>query len=503
MKLTLPEKPDLVLLFGQIEDATADELKALLPRETNFWNVVVLKILQKQAEKVGKKITFVAQNEKGKTLLAALHGEDLRKGVGIATGGPLAGILSRLPRISLLGGGVAFWKIAAVGAVLLILLAGGGIFAALYFSKATVTLRLNTSSLVKNKEVVLSRSATEPDAENLSIPGIPIKVTESGTFEGDASGTKEVGSKAGGEVTIYNYDTTNEKEFSEGDVLVSSEGDLQFLLSEDISVDAATSTIDPDTLSKSIEPATNSVVVNAVQIGSSYNIEEGQTLCFEDLDDDLCDKNEDDAVFAETTEKFSGGESKEVSVVTAEDQDKVLEAGTKELSSRCEQSLSGKLVGDQKLAGKAVESAVLNKEYVPAVGEEADKVQLKLEVECQSLAYSEDALYQVLSEKLQDLVPEGFQQRREEADIQILTAEKSDEGIKIQARISAELTPQVDTEEIQSELTGRAFSDLETYFSTKKDVNSYEIDFWPPIIPNILGRFPLKKDRITVQVEEI
>lgn len=503
MKLTLPEKPKIFLLVQEIEAVSESDIKALLPKDPRFWNVISLQVLRDKAEEVGKDLTFVAQNERGKNLLVAFHGKDLR-GEKIGTSGSF---FSRIvPRFSIFSGtgGIGLWKgLAGVVGGLVVLL-GAGIFAFLYFSEATVNLRLNTTTLVKNKEVTLSPSVSEADVGALVIPGIPIKVTESGTFEGETSGTKEVGSNAEGDVTVYNYDTANEKEFSKGDVLVvSGEEDMQFTLSESVEIDPATSTIDPEDDIKKIEPEKNSVVVTAVDIGSQYNIEEDTTLCFEKLDDDLCDANEDNAVVAVTAEDFSGGDSKEVLVVTAEDQNKVLEDGIKELASRCEQSLSGKLVGDQKLTGKAVETAVLEKEFTPAVGEEADVVQLRLQTECQSLAYSEDALYRVLSEKVKDLVPEGFQQRREEADIEILTAEKADDEIKIQARISAELTPQVDTAQIQEDLAGRAFSELDAYFSTKDDINSYSLSFWPPVIPNFLGRFPLKKERITVRVEDM
>ncbi len=503
MKLTLPEKPKLFSLVQKMETSSEDEVKALLPKNPQFWNVVSLQVLKDKAKDLGRELTFVAQNEKGKILLAAFHGKDLRGEQIGASKSFFSRIIPRFPIFSG-AGDIGLWKVLAGVVGGFVVLLGVGIFALLYFSKATVTVRLNTTTLVKNKEVTLSPSASEADAEELVVPGIPIKVTESGTFEGETSGSKEVGSKAEGEVTVYNYDTANEKEFSKEDVLVvSDEEEMQFALSEGVEIDPATATVDPEDDSKNIEPAKNSVMVSAVEIGSPYNIEEDTTLCFEELDDDLCDVNEDNAVFAVAAENFSGGDSKEVSVVTAEDQNKVLEDGIKELASRCEQSLSGKLVGDQKLTGKAVETAVLEKEFTPAVGEETDTVQLRLQAECQSLAYSEDALYRVLSEKLKDLVPDGFQQRREEADIEILTAEKADDGIKIQARISAELIPQVDTAQIQEDLTGRAFSELDAYFSTKDDINSYSLSFWPPMIPNLLGRFPLKKERITVQLEEL
>ncbi len=504
MKLTLSEKPKILLLMQKIEESSQTEIKVLLPRDPEFWNVGSLQVLEELAKEMGKDLIFVAQNEKSKVLLSAFHGENPRGESQESGGGFFSRVDSYIPSFSGLGRGLGVWKLLAGILVVFVVLFGAGIFSVLYFSKATINIRLNTNSLVKNKEVTLSPSADEADVENLVISGIPIKVTETGNYEGEATGKKEVGSKAEGKITIYNYDTANDKEFSKGDILFSSEDkDQEFGLSEDVEVAAATSTVDPDTDEKRIEPDKVSVVVNAEEIGSDYNIKRDIVLCFKDLDDDLCDKNEDNAVFAVAAEDFSGGDSKEVSVVTAEDQNKVLEDGLRDLASRCEQSLSGKLVGDQKLTGKAVETSVLGKEFTPAVGEEADATQLRLEVECQSLAYSEDALYRILSEKLKDLVPEGFEQRREEANIEILTAEKDEEGVKIQARISAELTPQVDTEKIREELAGRSFSELDSYFSTKPDINSYSLSFWPPVIPNLLGRFPVRKECITVRIEDM
>ncbi len=484
--VTLSEKPNIVSVLEKIKGASVSEVKLLLPKDTSYWNVLALKTLSKQAEAYGKELKFVAQNEQGKKLLAAFRGEPV-SAKDVKKAGP-----SFLDQIFTFFQ-TARWKILAVlgGAVLVLVVA---VFVTLfYLSEATITVNFNTSPLVKTAAVILDPQVSVSEVEGMTIPAIPVDVQESAEYETETTGEKDVGTKAEGTITAYNYDTDNSKSFPSGDALITEDEGLRFLLDESIEVEEASSSAEGS--DRLISPGTSEVKVTADKIGSSYNISKGVTLYFEDLDDDFWDD-----VYAKAAKDFSGGESRTIPVVTAQDQEQLLSDGLEQIKSKCSESLSGKLLEDQKLTGKAVVATPLEQAYTPAIGEEAEKLNLLLKVRCSTLAYSEEDLSEVWLGKLESLVPEGFELRSDDIEISVLTVERPSEGqgLVLQTEVETKLSPKVDEEKIREDLVGRSFSDLDAYFSTLPDVNSYELQLRPPVIPAILGRFPFKKDRIHV-----
>lgn len=494
-KLSLPEKPDLVTILGRIKQSTEEKIELLLPAKPEFWNILSLKTLKKQIEYWGKEVELIAQDREGETLLKILGGE----GVEEAPEPPVKLGLSakfhefwRSRRWSARGG----WKLAAVSGGVLVALVCIGIFGLFFLSRTTVSLVLSTTPLVKTVEVALDPSLSGVDLEKMALPAIPIVVEETGSFETEATGEKEVGSKAEGSVIAYNYDTEKGKKFPKESPLVTSEG-LKFLLNEEISLEEASESADPDNPALRVtEPDEVEVKATAEEIGPDYNIKEGSVLNFSDLDEGFWDD-----VFAKAKEDLSGGESKKVTVATNADQDRLLSESLENLSAKCIEGLSRKLVGDQKLEEKATEASTLEKKFSPALGEETEKIKLDLKVRCEGLAYLEGELRELLSGTLHSLVPEGFKLSSESPEITVLAAEKrrEGEGSLLQTKVKGEVISEVDEEKIREALVGRTFSDAQAYFSTLANISSYRVSFWPPI-PRILGRFPFSKERIQIVV---
>ncbi len=484
--LTLSKRPNIVSVLEEIKAAPVSEVKILLPKDPRYWNVIALRTLSEQARAYGKDLDFVAQNERGKNLLAVFRGET----ISAESGKPGVSFIDRFKAWMQ----IARWKIIGIAAGAIVLL-GGALFAALfYLSEATIIVHFNTSPLVKTATITLDPQISELDSEQMVIPAIPVDVQESGTYEIETTGSKEVGTKAEGEITAYNYDVDSSKSFSDGSILITEDTGLKFLLDGAIEIEEASSSAEGS--DRIISPGTVSAGVTAEKIGSDYNIEQRTDLYFEDLDDDFWDN-----IYARAEEDFSGGESDVVSVVTAQDQEDLLSQSLEEIKSQCSQSLSGKLVGDQKLTGKAVLATPVEQNYTPGEGEEADNLELVLRVRCSTLAYSEEDLNKIWSAKLEDLVPEGFELREDDPKVNVLTVEKpkEGEGILIHTEVESVLAPKVEEERFKEDLVGRSFSDLEAYFSTIPDVNSYELRLWPPLIPGILGRLPFNRDRLHIE----
>jgi len=355
MNITLSEIPDLVSINKKMRSTDSESIRFLLPQKIDYWTVVDLRIISTWANELGKEVFFVAQGKEPKRLLALFKGEAEPQHSEAKRKVPFGFNFGNIFELSL-------WK-ALVGFLgLVLILAVVGVLTLFYFWRATVIVRMNSSSLVKNREVLLDPTVESINKDELKIPAIPVSVENADTFEKAASGSTEVGNKATGDVVTYNYDTKDAREFSSGSPLISS-NDLRFFLNADVELSEASSSADPDDPTKRvIEPSTVEVKVTAESIGSQYNIDEDTKLYFEELDEDLWEE-----VYTVTNEDLSGGESRTVSVATKEDQDTLLSSSLKKFKSECEESLSGKLVGDQKLSGKGIAISVLEKIGIPAI----------------------------------------------------------------------------------------------------------------------------------------
>lgn len=96
-----------------------------------------------------------------------------------------------------------------------LLILGGLLSFYWYFPKASIVLFAKPQVLQKDFTVKLDPTLTSVDKDNLVLPAKKVEITSEGEKEITTTGTKLIGEKAKGEVTIYNR-TSKEKTFLEG-----------------------------------------------------------------------------------------------------------------------------------------------------------------------------------------------------------------------------------------------------------------------------------------------
>ncbi len=371
------------------------------------------------------------------------------------------------------------------GAILVALLAG--LWSLYWFlPKANIVLTVKPKVLEKDFVIQLDPSLSMADKENLILPADEIQTTVEGEKETNTTGVKLVGDKAKGEITIFNA-TTQEKNFAKG-TIISSPAGIEFSLDEDVPVASKSGTAaDPDSSGRA------KVKVTAVEIGSEGNLASGSEFNVSNLaKSDFVAKNEG---------SFSEGSSREVQVVSQDDEDKLLTDLQSELEEKALDDLKTKLTPGQKLVEESLETQVVAKNFNQKVNDEADKVKLTLQVKATALSFQEDEFKQLAEVEIRSLVPSDFDYDPEktEIDFEPQTSKQKD-VFAFQARFKADLVPKLDLEEIKKNLLGKKPVIGKTYLSNLPNVVSFEAQINPKL-PQSIATFPRLLKRVNIEVE--
>jgi len=370
------------------------------------------------------------------------------------------------------------------GFILLVLLAG--LWSLYWFlPKANIILTVKPKVLEKDFTIKLDPSLTTADKENLILPASEIQATVEGEKEANTTGTKLVGDKAKGEVTIFNA-TTQDRTFAKGTIISNSAG-IEFSLDDSVSVASKSGT------AADSESGKAKVKVTAMEIGSEGNLAAGSEFSVSNLTkSDFVAKNEG---------SFSEGSSREVQVVAKEDEDKLLTELQKELEEKALDNLKTKLSSGQKLVEESLTSQVSEKTFSKKVDEEADKVSLKLEVKTTALSFQEDEFKQLAEVEIRNLVPSDFDYNPDKTEIEFESQTSTQKDIfAFQARFKADLVPKLNLEEIKKNLLGKKPVIGKTYLSNLPNVTSFEAQISPKF-PESIATFPRLLKRINLEIE--
>ena len=311
-----------------------------------------------------------------------------------------------------------------------------------------------------------------------------IEQSRSGTAATTAIGTK--GSKAQGSVRVY-QDGDEPITVPAGTIVVATEGGYKFKTMN-------TYVVQPG--------ETETVAVEAVDIGSEYNVPAGTHFTFEGFPQFNS---------AKTFVSFAGGDKTEFKAVAQADID---ELGKELQKSAFEQA-------DKELREKAKDGWVLIEETVKHaldgditsdknVGDEADVVNVDVKTKSTALYYNEadllDHRQEMIAEYMEKLGAknaDGFTwdlSEGVETDIQL--KEVKDGVVKVVLKITGDLKPRVDINVLKERLAGKSWQEgLEYLKSLTFVTRESDVDFTPEWFPEWLRYFPKDKKRIKISVE--
>ncbi len=471
-------------------------------------NLLTLKILKEEAKRLGVELAMGTEDPRGKNLLAALSPTkpltstalEFQEGVDVYSHAGQA-VEQRGRKL------LAFLKSPWMKKFLLFSAVGLGglgiIFAFLWtVPKATIRLTIRSENLVQSFELIASPSATAIDASKRILPAVLVEAEEGGEQKVETTGKKEKGTKAEGEVTIYNW-TDEDKTLARETVLtlIRVEGEkLKFLLDEAIELPAQSTAVSTSTeeITTTRTPGKKTVRVRAEEIGEGYNIAGDEELSITGLSTD--------DFLAQSNSAFEGGEKQEVRVVTSEDQNKLLQELKGELESKAREDIKSRTVGDQKLTEGAISYEMLSQTFDKEVDEEAQEVTLVLRLKGGALVYSQAQLDELVSALLSENVPEDFD-LSDKGLVTEVSAAKVEEGedgeklLRILAKLKASVVSKINEDKIKKDLVGRSLEPAQKYLESVPGVSTVEITIFPPL-PGPLTKMPRVASRIEILLKE-
>ncbi|MBI1982126.1 MAG: baseplate J/gp47 family protein [Candidatus Levybacteria bacterium] len=343
-----------------------------------------------------------------------------------------------------------------------------------FFLGATVVLTLDPKIVEKDQEVVFSTvSSTNVGSQTVSAEFV--STSQDGSTTVPATGKKEVGDKAKGEVTVYNSSLSGGKNFSKGTIITSS-NNLDFTLDSEVPLASASGD------ASSIKPSSKKVSVTANDIGKEYNLPSGTKFTVDLLDQFV--------VIAKNDTAFSGGTKKEVTVVSKDDLSKATEEIIKNLEEKAKDEIARKISSGKAILPIFLSTALTKKEFSKDAEDEAQSVTLRATVLYQGISYKKDDLHSIASALLQNSLKEMvIAQGGIAYDVKTLK-KKSEKEVLATLKIKSPLLPKLNSEKISQEIKGKTFEEAESILMKLPQAADVRISLHPglPFLPKILPK---------------
>jgi hypothetical protein len=358
-----------------------------------------------------------------------------------------------------------------------------------YAPKANVTIYLKPKILEKELGIIIDPAVQNANNEENIIPGryIEVEVLASKTIE--TTGTKLVGDKASGDITIFNK-TELEKNFSKGTRLIGPDS-LAYILDEDITISSKSSELSNE--GEKIIYGKTITKVTAESIGQEYNLSSGTNLSFSQYPSSLYS--------ASVENGLSGGTSREIKAVAEEDKERLKGEVEAELKNKADEQIKNKITDQEDSLEKGLRSEIVSEEFNFDVDDEADNLTLEMNSKYKFLVYKKDDLKNLLIFRLSDSVPDNFVFSDHATDISTENIEFEDNRVNMGAIIKVKLIPQLNNEELINNLKGK-YPEIANEYLLKNIPNfqSAEIKIKPKL-PLKLHTLPRVKNNINIEVK--
>lgn len=353
----------------------------------------------------------------------------------------------------------------------------------LLLPKAHVEIFVEPQVLEKDAQVTADPKVKEVLEDAKIIPGQIVETEVSGSGKGEATGKKEIGEPAKGEVVIYNK-TSDSKTLSKGTIFISPNG-IKFSLDTTVTVASQSAQETGITFGKA------NAKVSAQAVGADGNLPSGTQFALANISSSQ--------ISAKAEGNFSGGTSKQVTVVSENDQQRLLAQVAGQLRKQAQQQLQESLK-DKTILEEALFEEIVKKSFSKNINDQAADFSLDLTVKFKGTAFDGNDLKAIVSKLISTQIPEGFELNLSETETQADISKLEKDGKLIfLARFRAKLSPKLDLEKIKKEIRGKTPNKVAAILKEKEHILGSDIVI-TPTLPSFLQLIPILERNIEVEV---
>jgi hypothetical protein len=369
----------------------------------------------------------------------------------------------------------------------LVLIIGGGvlflgflIWAIFFAPHATVVITARTSDSSANAKVTLDSNATTSLAAN-TIKTVTAQTKKDASVEFDATGSKDIGEKATGTVTVRNCDYSSGFSLPAGTKFTS--GGIVFVSVNAASVPGYSS---PSSTLCSLGGSTSgkaTVSVQAADVGDSYNLSARSYAI-----DSIPAGSKVDAVGTD----MAGGSKRTVKVPTASDIQKATDQLTQQNTDTMKSDLKKQLPSSATVIDQTFKVTQSDLKSVPAVNEEATSGKAKLTA---SVTYSISGVERSeYSHFLDDFFAKQIEGKNDQRvydngakKVTFTDVVATDKGFTGNIVANAKIGPKINDSAIKELAKGKRYGDIQAQIEAIQGVDNVDIKFspfWVSSVPN-------------------
>ncbi len=352
-----------------------------------------------------------------------------------------------------------------------LLIAGGGvvliaflIWALAIAPHATVTITAKTTGIAIDQTLTLDPTLAQSKTSDLKFKATSKQIKKSVSADFTATGTKDVGTKASGSVTVTNSFDSDSTAIPAGTVFVAASGQ-KFVSKSVITVPGA------GVSGGHIIAGTAQGQLEAIDIGPDYNIA-AQAYSISGYDS-----------LTGSGSAMAGGDKQTVTVIVQADVDKaqsqLAQQDVKAVTSELKQQFSNDLV----VMNESFLSSQGNPTVSPAVGEQAKQGKLTIETTYSMLAVARTDVDSLLNAALLSAIDAKANQSiysNGDNSLQFSNFQKFDNGT-FSARLDATgyIGPKINADDLTKQVEGKRFGEIQALVNQIPNVNSVDVKLSP------------------------
>lgn len=377
-----------------------------------------------------------------------------------------------------------FRLVLALAGVGVILLGALGYAAVAVWPKAEISIKTDSQAINASAVIALKTgSGVEVDTENNIIPAVMQEVQKTVTEKTPATGEKNIGKKASGEVTIVNCGARPVS--IPAGTGVSTSG-LTFIMTQSVSLDSGNFTISGTCKSSGSHVGSADMVAQSP--GSNYNVNSADFA--------VAGRND-----VKATGSASGGTDEIVKVVTQADIDEAKNKISQQDTSAVQQELAGALNGRGLWAiGATFNQDEPESEVSAEAGDEADEVEVTQTIKYSMIGANQRDIEAIIKARAEEEIDTDNQSITDygldEARFSLQSVNQDGADVSVHATVIA--GAQLDVDAIKQEVAGKKAGEARDIISEYPGVTNVEVDYSPFWVKSI----PKKTDKINVNIEE-